>query len=162
MASHVIALVLAFALWTASARAQVETSEPDTRAGRIAAQQQEKAGQLKPYEAPKAEQWVKKIQQAFQLGAVKWHPFFDSAYAGGGFTLGAGHATYLGGYNTLDIRGSFTIKGYTRFEGEFRAPRLFGRRGSLSLLGGWREATQVGFYGIGTAGTSADNRANYS
>ena len=42
------------------------------------------------------------------------------------------------------------------------APRLFNRRGVLSVLGGWREATQVGFYGIGTPNTSVDDRANYS
>jgi hypothetical protein len=37
---------------------------------------------------------------------------------------------------------------------------MFNRRGQLSLLGGWREATQVGFYGIGT-NTSKDDRTNY-
>ena len=37
---------------------------------------------------------------------------------------------------------------------------MFNRRGQLSVLGGWREATQVGFYGIGTD-TSKDDRTNY-
>ncbi len=60
----------------------------------------------------------------------------------------------------LDVRGSYTIKGYKRAEAEFIAPRLFHRRGALSLLGGWREATQVGFYGLGTD-TSKDDRTNY-
>jgi hypothetical protein len=32
----------------------------------------------------------------------------------------------------------------------------------LSVLGGWREATQVGFYGFGTPETSVDDRVNYS
>ena len=58
------------------------------------------------------------------------------------------------------MRGSYTITGYKRVEAEFIAPRLFNRRGTLSVLGGWREATQVGFYGIGTD-TSKDDRANY-
>ena len=49
----------------------------------------------------------------------------------------------------LDVRGSYTLLGYKRAEAEFVAPRLFNRRGALSVLGGWREATQVGFYGIG-------------
>lgn len=60
------------------------------------------------------------------------------------------------------MRGSYTISGYKRIEAEFVAPRLFERRGHLSVLGGWREATQVGFYGIGTGPTSKDDRANYS
>ena len=58
------------------------------------------------------------------------------------------------------MRGSYTITGYKRAEAEFVAPRLFNRRGQLSVLGGWREATQVGFYGIGTD-TSKDDRTNY-
>ena len=60
----------------------------------------------------------------------------------------------------VDVRGSYTIAGYKRAEVEFLAPRMFNRRGQLSLLGGWREATQVGFYGIGT-NTSNDDRTNY-
>ena len=91
---------------------------------------------------------------------MKWHPFFDSAYSGGGFTLGVGRATHVSGYNFIDARASYSIAGYKRAEVEFVAPRVFNRRGHLSVLGGWREATQVGFYGIGT-NTSKDDRTNY-
>jgi len=37
---------------------------------------------------------------------------------------------------------------------------MFNRRAQLSVIGGWREATQVGFYGIGPD-TSVDDRTNY-
>jgi hypothetical protein len=37
---------------------------------------------------------------------------------------------------------------------------LFGRRGELTVLGGWRDATEVGFYGFGM-NTSSGDRANY-
>jgi hypothetical protein len=40
------------------------------------------------------------------------------------------------------------------------SPQLFHRRGKLSVMGGWREATQVGFFGTGTS-TSLDDRTNY-
>ena len=60
----------------------------------------------------------------------------------------------------LDVRGSYTILGYKRIEAEFTAPRLFHRRGSLSVLGGWREATQAAFYGLGM-GTSLDDRTDF-
>jgi hypothetical protein len=133
-----------------------------TRAGRIAATQAEKAKTLRPYEPNKAEVWVKKLEEQFITGSLHWHPFFESAYAGGGFTLGAGYADHIGSYNTIDFRGSYTFSGYKRIESEFFAPRLFGRRGTLSVIGGWREATSVGFYGIGTDNTSKDDRANYS
>ena len=71
-----------------------------------------------------------------------------------------GHTNYVGGYNYIDVRGSYTFSNYTRVEAEFVAPRLFKRRARLSLLGGWREAAQVGFYGIGND-TSKDDRTNY-
>jgi hypothetical protein len=93
-------------------------------------------------------------------GSLKWHPFFDSAYSGGGFTLGVGRSNYVSAYNSIDVRGSYTVSGYKRAEVEFIAPRMFNRRGHLSVLAGWREATQVGFYGIGT-NSSKDDRTNY-
>ena len=68
----------------------------------------------------------------------------------------------MSAYNTMDLRGSYTPAGYKLVETEFVAPRLFDRRGVLSVIGGWREATQVGFYGTGTGNTSSDDRANYS
>ncbi|MBP1605707.1 MAG: outer membrane protein/protective antigen [Acidobacteria bacterium] len=162
-ASLALALTWAATLGVAQvASAQAPAEGEDTRAGRIAVQQQAKSGELKPYEPNKAEIWVKKLEEQFLTGALKWHPFFDSAYAGGGFTLGAGYLTHVSDYNTLDVRGSITFTGYKRLEAEFLAPRLFGRRGTLSVIGGWREATQVGFYGFGTGNTSKDDRANYS
>jgi hypothetical protein len=81
----------------------------------------------------------------------RFHPYFINSYAGGGFTLGAGHMSYLGPHNTLDVRASFTPSGYKRLEAEFIAPQLLDRRASLSLIGGWREATRVGYYGTGMA-----------
>ena len=132
------------------ARAQSPAAGDDTRSGRLTAQQQEKSTRLKPYAPRKAEEWVKTLEEQLITGAVHWHPFFQSAYAGGGFTLGAGYLSHVGSYNTLDLRGSYTPSGYIRMEAEYRAPRLFDRRGTLSLLTGWREATQVAFYGVGT------------
>ena len=57
-----------------------------------------------------------------QGGRLRWYPFFENAYSGGGFTLGVGHLNYVSAYNMIDVRGS----------------------SKLSLLGGWREAMQVG------------------
>lgn len=133
-----------------------------SRAALIAQQQTDKAQRLHPPVETKAQRILNEIERRFILGEIKWHPYFESAYAGGGFTLGAGWGTHVSPYNTIDFRGSITVSGYKRIEAEFRAPRLFKRRGTLSLLGGWREATDVGFYGFGTANTSKDDRANYS
>jgi hypothetical protein len=138
-----------------------DAAAPETRAAAIAAQQEEKAKTLRPYEPNKFEAWVSELEDQLLVGNRKWHPFFDSAYSGGGFTLGAGYLHHLGAYDSIDVRGSYTLSEYKRIEAEYRAPRLLGRRATLSVLGGWREATQVGYYGNGMD-TSDDDRTNYS
>jgi hypothetical protein len=136
-------------------------SSAQTREADIIAAQKAKAGELKRYEVGRVEAWVNNLEDAVLSGRANWHPFFESAYAGGGFTVGAGYIHHVSSYNTVDVRGSITPSGYKRIETEFLAPRLFNRHASLSVIGGWREATRVGFYGFGT-GTSTDDRANYS
>jgi hypothetical protein len=153
------ALVLAAACSTPAA-AQDQATQAGTRQEMLERQQAEKAKTLQPYVPNKAEKIFDRLEPVLQGGALQWHPFFESAYSGGGFTLGVGRTKYVSAYNYFDVRGSYTITGYKRVEAEFVAPRLFNRRAHLSLLGGWREATQVGFYGIGT-NTSVDDKTNY-
>jgi hypothetical protein len=131
-----------------------------TREAAIIQDQAAKSQNLHPYQLNKAEQIFQHVDTILEGGTLRWHPFFDSAYSGGGFTLGLGHTNYVSAYNYIDVRGSWTFTNYKRVEAEFVAPRIFNRRGHLSVLGGWREATQVGFYGIGSD-TSKDDRANY-
>jgi opacity protein-like surface antigen len=137
-----------------------QTTQAPSRQAAIEQEQAQKANATHPYEPDKAERLFEKFDTLILGGQLKWHPFFESAYSGGGFTLGAGRLFYVSPYNTIDLRGSYTISNYKRVEAEFVAPRLFNRRGHLSILGGWREATQVGFYGIGTD-TSKDARTSY-
>jgi hypothetical protein len=139
-----------------------DAAAPASRAAEIEQAQAQKAGQLHPYQPNKVEAVLDHVEETLLNGGVNVHPFFDNAYAGGGFTLGAGYAHRVSSYNIVDFRGSFTFKGYNRLETAFMAPRLFNRRGSLTVIGGWRNATQVGFYGIGNANTSVHDRANYS
>ena len=137
-----------------------QTSQAPSRQAAIEQEQAAKVPLLHPYVPDKGEAIFQRIDTILIGGTLRWHPFFESAYSGGGFTLGVGHASYVSGYNYIDARASYSIAGYKRAEVEFVAPRMFNRRAHLSLLGGWREATQVGFYGIGT-NTSKDDRANY-
>jgi hypothetical protein len=157
-----LAFLLAAALGATPAQAQPSGGAPGTRAAALAQAKAEKAKTSRVYEPNKAEKWLDRAETLLLRGGLRWHPFFDSAYAGGGFTVGAGYRRFVSPYNTVDLRGSITLSGYKRIEGEFLAPRLFNRRGAVSVIGGWREATQVGFYGIGTTQTSVDDRASYS
>lgn len=137
----------------------VSAQEPDGRAAVIEQAQAEKATRLLPYVPSGVEKYFNQAQ-ALLIEGMRLHPYFQSAYSGGGFTLGAGYRTPVSAYNSVDVRGSFTFKGYKRIEGEFLAPRLFKRTSRFSAIGGWREATQVGYFGLGID-TSKDDRANY-
>jgi Omp85 superfamily domain len=154
--------LLTVAVLSAGAATSVVAQEPEpaTREAAIEQAQAEKDKLVHPYVPGKVEGFMNRAEDILVNGMPRWHPYFENAYSGGGFTLGAGYAYHVGGYNMLDVRGSYSIKDYKRVEAEFTAPRLFHRRGELSLLGGWREATQVAFYGLGTD-TSVDDRANY-
>lgn len=153
---------MAAALMSSSLTSAQDAATPSSRTALIEETQAKKATQLHPFEPGKAERLINRAEAVFLTGNVRMHPFFESAYAGGGFTLGAGYMQHVSAYNLVDFRGSITFSGYKRIEAMFLAPRLFDRRGVLTAVGGWREATQVGFYGIGTANTSKDDRANYA
>ncbi|HUC76596.1 MAG TPA: hypothetical protein VMS04_14945, partial [Vicinamibacterales bacterium] len=138
-----------------------QDQQAGSRAGLIEQDQARKAASLTAAKPTKVEAYVTRVYDAFLGGQMHWHAFFQNAYSGGGFTIGAGYLLFVSPSNTLDIRGSITPSGYKRIEAEFIAPGLFGRRATFSAIGGWREATQVGFYGFGMTST-VDARANYS
>jgi hypothetical protein len=153
-------LFIVAALVAGAAPVAAQDHEATTREAAIEQAQAEKVKTLHPYVPGKLEGLLNRAEDILVNGVPRWHPYFESAYYGGGFTLGAGYAHHVSPYNLLDVRGSYTILGYKRIETEFTAPRLFHRRGSLTLLGGWREATQAAFYGIGM-GASKDDRADF-
>ena len=162
----IAATIIVLASWGVSAAQQPDQSEqsaptPTSRTELIEQQQAAKARALTPAAVTKAERYVSDISEIMLSGQMHWHPFWQSAYSGGGFTVGAGYMRFVSPYNTIDVRGSITPSGYKRLEAQFLAPNLFAGRGNASVLGGWREATEVGFYGFGM-NTSVANRANYS
>jgi hypothetical protein len=152
--------VVLLATGPATSIAAAQEPEPTTREAAIEAAQAEKVKNLHPYAPGKFEGLMNRAEDILVNGVPSWHPFFESAYYGGGVTVGAGYAHHVSPYNMVDVRGTYTIRGYKRMEAEFSAPRLFHRRGSVSVLGGWREATQAAFYGLGM-GTSKDNRTDF-
>jgi hypothetical protein len=145
----------------AAAVATAQTPESETRQSVLEQAQAEKVKALRPYVPSATERLITKAQDSIIYGTTKWHPFFENAYNGGGFALGPGYMQHVSPYSFLDARGSISATGSKRAEVEFVSPRLFRRRGELSLLGGWRDVTQVGFYGYGT-NSSLANRANYA
>jgi len=146
---------------SASMAAAQGTTDQQTRAGTIEAQQSAKAAMLVPKVPSRAEHWMKKAEDIFINDGLHWHPFFEGADLGSGFAPGIGYRHHVSAYNTVDVRGSYSIRSYKRAEVEFDAPRIFRRHGQLSVLGGWREATEVAFFGLGMDVT-ADDRASFA
>ncbi len=155
---RVLVAVMVLAGMARSAPAQV--AEPDTRQVVVEEAQAEKVSTLHPYVPSGGERLITKLEDVFVNPAETWHPFFENAYRGGGFAPGLGYMWHVSPYSYVDVRGSYSISSYKRAEVEFVSPRLFDRRAELSLLGGWRDATEVAFYGVGM-GSSSGNRANY-
>lgn len=137
-----------------------QSAQPSSRQAAIEQEQAAKVATAHPYVPSKGERIFQRFDSIFSGGTLKWHPYLENAYSGGGFTLGVGHVNYLGPYNYVDARASYSIVGYKRAEIEFVAPRIFNRRGHVSVVGGWREATEVGFYGVGND-SSTDDRTNF-
>ncbi len=136
------------------------TPDATTRQAAIEQAQAEKERDLQPYVLSKGERVANRAEDIITNG-LTWHPFFETAYQGGGFPSGLGYRHYVSPHNQIDVRGSYTVSGFKLAEAEFVAPHLFNRPGVLSLLGGWREAPEVGFFGIGPASAKAD-RTSYA
>ena len=158
---HFLSLCTSLALLAGPATLSfAQAPDPETREAVLQAEQAKKDTTLQPYVPTKGERVMDKVESIFVYPTQTWHPFFENAYRGGGFAAGLGYMWHTSAYSYVDIRGSYSIKSYKRAEIEFVSPRLFHRRGELSLLGGWRDATEVGFYGIGID-SSVNNRVNY-
>src|SRR5262249_57612148 len=120
--------------------AAASAQDAASRTEQIEQAEQAKSEAMKPAAAGKAEAYVARISDMFLSGQMHWHAFWQNAYSGGGFTVGAGYTRFVSSYNWLDVRGSITPTGYKRIEAEFFAPGLFKRRGTLSVIGRRRDA----------------------
>ena len=160
-AAHLFGTCTLMALLSGTASSAIaQTIEQDSRQVVIEEAQSEKVNTLHPYLPSTGERVMTQLEDFLVYPTETWHPFFQNAYSGGGFAAGIGYMQHVSPYSYVDVRGSYSIKSYKRAEVEFVSPRLFDRRGELSILGGWRDATQVGFYGVGNDTTSSD-RTNY-
>ena len=138
-----ISLVLLMVAMAPAADAQT------TRAEEIADAQQKKAKALHPYEPSAAERFVTDVQRRFSGAPNGFYPWLDSVYSGGGFTLGAGYRRFYGERTFWDARGLLSLKSYKRAEIATNAIGVGPGRVDLRAVAGWRDATQVSFYGVG-------------
>jgi hypothetical protein len=156
-----VAALAVVSLVVASAVATPTRSEAQQlRADVIAAEQARKAKRLDAGQPTRAEQIVTRVRESFLQPRDGLYPYLDSVYGGGGLTLGAGFLRYYGDRSTFDVHGLYSIKHYRLFEVTTLSPGYLHGRLELGARVGWRDATQVGYYGLGIE-TDRDGRANY-
>ena len=147
-------MVLLFAPFAVRAAAQ------DSRQDAIAAEQAKKAQELKPYRPDKAERIVVSVKEKFLEEPNGFFPFFASVYSGGGFTLGGGYRQFYGDRTFWDVKGLYSAKNYKFVEIGTTSRELAGGRVNLVGRTGWRDATQVAYFGLGME-TSPEARTNF-
>ena len=113
-----------------------------------------------PYEPSAAERIVTDVQRRFFGTPDGFYPWLDSVYSGGGFTLGAGYRRFYGDRTFWDARGLLSLKSYKRAEIATNAIGVGPGRVDLRAVAGWRDATQVSFYGVGND-TAPEAKSNF-
>jgi hypothetical protein len=130
--------------------AGVSASAQDSREALIAAEQAKKAAALRPYEPGRGERTFIAVKRELIDEPAGFYPFFSSVYPGGGFTLGAGFRQFYGDRTHWDVKGLYSLKNYKFLELSTDSWGHGGGRLDLHLRAGWRDATQVAFYGLGS------------
>jgi hypothetical protein len=131
----------------------------ESREAVIAAEQAEKAKRLAPYVPSRAEQFVIDFRRRMVEAPNGFYPFFGSVYSGGGFTLGTGYRRFYGDNTQWNIRGLYSLKQYKFIELSTDSLQHADGRLNARARVGWRDATQVAFYGIGP--DTANDRTNF-
>ena len=130
----------------------------DSRAGEIAARQEEKSKQLRPNETGTTEKALAWFEEHFtdpNTLYLTWGGLYPSAGLAPGIAWrqAMGHARF-------NIGGKWSFKNYKEVETSLRFPELANNKLELEGHAGWLDATEVPFYGIGDE-TVRDDRVNY-
>ena len=132
----------------------------DSRAEEIAAKQKEKAAKLHPYQPTGFEKVMARLEESFTSPPNGWYPAFGNVYPGGGLALGPGYRQFYGRNAVFDIHGLYSIRAYKLAEVSTRKPWHGNDRVGIEMKGGWLDAPQVAYYGIGMG--EGLGRANYN
>ena len=148
------------ALSTEAASQDAATPVQESRAGQIEARQAEKSKESRPRQSNKAEKWIRQAEGIFLEDSAGFSPAIGSVYHGGGLALGANYRKYFGDNTFWNVKGLYSIRNYKLVEAKTESRDHLGKRLSFGSRLGWRDATQVGYYGLGT-NTQQEARANF-
>ena len=150
-------LVVLLALLVPAGR---DAAAQDTREAVIAAAQADKAAHP-PDEAPSpAERITAEVQEILTPKPSGFYPSFGSVWGGGGLTLGLGYKQRYGDHASWRVVGRYSLRNYKLVEAGTSSPGHQDGRLDLSAVAGWRDATEVAYYGLGMDSSRSD-RANF-
>jgi outer membrane protein assembly factor BamA len=149
-----VAATLFLGLLPADIRAQ------ETRADETAKKQQEKAATDEAYKPSAVERFLTSLERSYTSPPSGFFPFLGSIYPGGGFTLGAGYRQFYAREAIFEVKGLYSIKNYKQIEIGTRSNWNNSGKWMTGLRGGFLDATQVGYYGLGFD-TLRGDRANF-
>jgi hypothetical protein len=144
----------------ASSSPNVAAPNENSRKSRIEAQQANKATQSHSRQPNKAEKYIRQIEGLLLEDSAGLAPAVGSIYHGGGLGLGANYRKYFGDNTFWNVKGLYSLKNYKLFEAKAESRDHLGKRLSFGSRLGWRDATQVGYYGLGT-NTAREARTNF-
>jgi hypothetical protein len=129
--------------------AQATLAEPTSRSESFSILQAEKAKVARPPGPDKAEALVRKMEAVFLVDPSGFFPYFDSVYQGGGLTGGAGYRKFYGDNTFWEVKGLYSVLNYKLFEAATVSKDRLNGRLMLGTRFGWRDATQVEYFGVG-------------
>ena len=130
----------------------------ETRAEIIRREQAEKLQAVRPPELNAAEKIVNRLEDwGLLTGEPRGvYPVFDSVYPGGGFAAGLGARKPFRDNGAINVMGAYSVNSFWRAQTDVSLPSFASNRGRVSLTGGYLDAPDVKYYGIGQDSNKTD------
>jgi hypothetical protein len=140
---------LACVVLVAAAGPAAVAAAQETRQDVIATAQAEKALDLHPYEAGKAEAILSRAGAALSSLPTGLYPWFGSVFRGGLLAIGPGYRQPLGDDGAFDAQAAWSLRGYKLGRATLTLPSALSGRVHTAVSAEIIDATNVAFYGIG-------------
>jgi outer membrane protein assembly factor BamA len=141
--------------------------EPDTRAGRLQQQREEKSKALQPYKRTGLESLLfelkdRRVLERYQAGYRGFHPMLGGMTTGSGFALGTQFrkTDIAGGVLNLKLGAQASFAGYQKYQLGLSAPGLAKGRVFVGFDFTQDNFPQEDFFGVGSDSATA-NRTSY-
>jgi len=126
----------------------------ETREAQIVAQQAAKAASLTPANLTPGERRFLAVK-SYLMDPRGVFPAAGSVMGGGGFAIGPAYRYAFNDTTALTAKGLWSIRNYKQVDVDVTSHDLANGLLDLSWTAGWKDATQVAFYGIGMTPTPA-------